>query len=63
MVRTHVIFFLEDGSGGKVKLVECAGDSTDTKPTSRIATGSKFKEVDTGKKYRYSEDSDSWIQQ
>lgn len=35
------------------------GLSTDTKPSGKI-NGSTFKEIDTGKVYKYDEDNDTW---
>lgn len=43
------------------KYIEAAGLSTDSKPTTGIATGSLFLEVDTGDVYAFAEgDSGSW---
>ena len=43
-------------------LIEAAGLSTDTKPTSSdYATGSSFFEVDTGDVYLWDESSESWL--
>lgn len=39
---------------------ECAGLSTDPKPTLTLITGSRFIEVDTGKEYRYDELGVEW---
>ena len=47
---------------GYVNYIEASGLSTDTKPTSNIATGSLFLEVDTGDVYAFDEDSGSWNQ-
>lgn len=40
-----------------------AGNSSDTKPTAGIVTGSKFEEVDTGKEFLFDEDSLEWVAQ
>lgn len=40
---------------------EFAGVSTDSKPTDGVLTGSIFEEVDTGRKYRYNEESEEWF--
>lgn len=45
---------------GDVSVVQVAGLSTDAKPTSGIATGSLFLEVDTGKIYAYDEVGENW---
>ena len=37
-----------------------AGNSSDSKPTAGIITGSQFIEADTGKTYLYDEDSGAW---
>ena len=43
--------------------IEAAGLSTDTKPTENIVTGSRFREVDTGKTYLFAEgDSPTWYE-
>lgn len=42
---------------------ECAGLSTDTKPTEGTVTGSKFHEVDTGIDYAFDEVSKTWTPQ
>ena len=41
-------------------LVECAGLSTDTKPTRNISTGSIAVEANTGDVYMYEETTPSW---
>ena len=41
-------------------LVECAGLSTDTKPTRNISTGSKAIETDTGDVYMFNEATPAW---
>lgn len=40
--------------------VELAGLSTDTKPTSGIANGSTYIEMDTGKVYFFDQENNSW---
>lgn len=46
---------------GMLLIADFAGNSTDTKPTTGIITGSTFVEVDTGKTYLYDEDTGTWI--
>lgn len=46
-----------DGSVYKVTL---AGDSTETKPTRGIMTGSKFVETDTGETLYFDESTQTW---
>lgn len=46
-------------SQGKV-LIEAACLSTDTKPTTGVANGSKCIEMDTGKKYMFNEEDSEW---
>lgn len=41
-------------------LVECAGLSTDTKPTHSISTGSMATETDTGDVYMYEQNGGNW---
>ena len=48
---------------GQYRYIEAAGLSTDSKPTERIVTGSKFHEVDTGIDYAFDEESKSWFTQ
>ena len=45
-----------------VNYYEFSGLSTDDKPTSNIATGSVFLEVDTGSAFFFDEESSEWIQ-
>ena len=45
---------------GELLLCKFAGDSSDTKPTAGIVTGSKFLEVDTGKEYLFDELTGEW---
>ena len=52
-----------DGSSGDVYYEQYAGLSSETKPTMNIATGSEFFEVDTGKKYKFDELTNSWVEQ
>lgn len=40
-----------------------AGNSSDTKPTAGIVTGSSFLEVDTGKEFLFDEDLIEWVAQ
>lgn len=48
--------------GGK-RLVSIYGVSTDSKPTTDIATGSSFICVDNGKVYLYNEAATAWVEQ
>ena len=44
-----------------LKWIKAAGLSTDVKPTTGIATGSRFLEVDTGNEYAFAEgDPPTW---
>lgn len=45
---------------GSVYKVHLAGNSSETKPTQGIMTGSKFTETDTGKVYYFNEASGTW---
>lgn len=48
---------------GKLRYIEAAGLSTDSKPTQNVVTGSLFLETDTGDVYAYSEgESPAWNQ-
>ena len=58
MVRTLV----REPQLDDIHYIEAFGLSTDSKPTG-VVTGSVFVEVDTGKAYFYSEDSESWVEQ
>ena len=44
------------------RYIDAAGTSDEEKPTG-VITGSKFREVDTGKLYRYSETDGKWYPQ
>ena len=61
MART---LFINNIGGSKIDIfyVEMAGNSSETKPTSNIAMGSKFREIDTGKTYRFNETSGEWTE-
>ena len=48
-----------DDSGNILHIVELAGDSNESKPTTGIANGSMYLETDTRKVYLYDED-DGW---
>lgn len=52
-----------DSNGDYVSYQEIAGDSSETKPTTGIATGSIFVEADTGTVYMYSEGEADWVAQ
>ena len=45
----------------EVKWFRFCGNSDDTKPTDKVATGSEFKETDTGDTYLFSEKTGTWI--
>lgn len=45
------------------RYMEIAGLSTDTKPTTNMATGSIFVEVDTGTVFFFDEDGNEWVEQ
>lgn len=49
-----------EGIHGKIRYQVMYGDSDDSKPTTGLATGSKFIEVDTGDEYIYDETSTQW---
>lgn len=56
MIRVLAVEWQTDGK----QYIEAAGLSTDTKPAAGIVTGSKFREVDTGKKYVFDEVQAVW---
>lgn len=56
MVTNRQTFYF---ANGKV-MVEAAGLSTDTKPTTGIANGSTFIEMDTSKLYFFDEANSTW---
>lgn len=41
---------------------ELCGLSTDSKPTARLANGSRFIEMDTGKLYFFDEAGSQWVE-
>ena len=51
-----------DGAQGDMYYYRFAGNSNDDKPTATVATGSRFTEVDTSKKYRFNEASGEWVE-
>ena len=57
MIRTIKNRFYDED----LVLVDFAGNSGDSKPTSGIVTGSSFLEVDTGKKFVFDEVSGCWV--
>ncbi len=48
--------------GTNIYLKEIYGLQNDTKPTSNLATGSIFIEIDTGKVYFFDEENTRWIE-
>lgn len=62
MIRVLESKPLSREANGTIHYREFAGLSTDGKPTSGIATGSVFVEVDTGKVYLFSEADSSWTE-
>ena len=64
MVRVLISNPIEQYFGeGSKRYVEFAGTSADIKPTDRVATGSIFTEVDTGKVFFYNETASAWVEQ
>ena len=49
-----------DSNGQTVQMSDLYGLSTDTKPTTGLANGSMFVEVDTGKLFLFNEDTGEW---
>lgn len=46
---------------GEQRFIVAVGLSTDEKPTQHLITGSKFEEVDTGRRYEFDEETGGWI--
>lgn len=64
MVRPiKVSTFFDRENNKQLQLIEGACESTDTKPTTDIATGSIMIEVDTGDVFFFSEKTGTWIPQ
>ena len=61
MVRIIGMKHIKNDGDGYARLIRAAGSSGDVKPTD-VATGSKFREVDTGKTYVFNEASGSWTE-
>ena len=59
MIYLDYRIFGKDTSGNDTFLVEIAGTSSESKPTTGIVSGSRFVEVDTGKTYVFDGISDS----
>ena len=53
----------QDESGNLLHIQSMFGLSTDSKPTSGLATGSSFVEVDTGDAYLLNESGPTWVKQ
>lgn len=53
----------QDESGNLLHIQDMFGLSGDSKPTTGLATGSSFVEVDTGKAYLFNETSSTWVEQ
>lgn len=51
----------KDADGNYISYQEIAGDSSETKPTEGVATGSIFLEADTGDVYIFSEGEGDWV--
>ena len=47
----------------ELKVCTIFGTSSETKPTSGIAFGSVFVEVDTGKAFLFNETTSAWVEQ
>jgi hypothetical protein len=47
----------------EVKVCTIFGTSSETKPTSGLAMGSVFVEVDTGKAFLFNESTSAWVEQ
>ncbi len=58
-MRINVTTAYADGK----KQVEIFGTSSETKPTTGIAFGSVFIEVDTGKAFLFNESTSAWVEQ
>ena len=58
-MRINVTTAYADGK----KQVEIFGTSSETKPTTGIAFGSVFIEVDTGKAFLFNETASEWVEQ
>jgi len=58
-IRTLKDTLTTDASGNILHIVELAGNSSESKPTTGIANGSMYLETDTRKVYLYDED-DGW---
>ena len=58
-MRTNVNTAYADGK----KQVEIFGTSSENKPTTGIAFGSVFIEVDTGKAFLFNESTSLWVEQ
>jgi len=54
---------VQDESGNLLHIQDMFGLSDDSKPTTGLATGSSFVEVDTGKAFLFDESSSSWMEQ
>lgn len=60
MIRQYNNTLVSVNNGEAVNVAEIFCNSTDTKPTSGLANGSKLTEVDTGKTYLFDEVNAEW---
>lgn len=60
MIRQYNNTLVSVNNGEAVNVAEIFCNSTDTKPTSGLANGSKLTEVDTGKTYLFDEVNSEW---
>lgn len=58
-----MVTYIKHAPLGDTRYIEIACVSSDTKPTSDVATGSICLEVDTGKIYAYNEAASEWVEQ
>jgi hypothetical protein len=55
-----ITMYRKDGATSDSQEVELRGLSTDTKPTTSVANGTTFIEIDTGKIYMYDLENKEW---
>lgn len=58
-----MVTYIKHAPLGDTRYIEIACVSSDTKPTSDVATGSICLEVDTGKIYAFNEANSEWVEQ
>ena len=55
-------YIVNRGHTTELNYVEAVGLSSDQKPNTGLITGSRFKEIDTGRQFVFNEESGEWME-